>query len=214
VDLLVLAVALGAVVVPAARGSWRRLIDTPIRWPVLLPVAVAAQVGASWWEPDRSATVQRGIAFALLLVSFALVMTWCVRNRHLRALLLVLVGVGANALVVAVNGGMPVRLPDDASAASIAALEESVEHHLERDDDHLMPLADVIVLPRPLNRSISAGDVLILVGVAGALVEASRWDRTPAGTTRAPGGEAQPARPTGATDDRTSSSSADRTAGS
>jgi hypothetical protein len=213
VDLLVLAVALGALVVPAARGSWRRLLDTPIRWPALLPVAVAAQVGASWWQPERSATVQRGVAFGLLLLSFALVMTWCARNLHLRALALVLVGVGANALVVAVNGGMPVRLPDDASASSIEALEDSVEHHLERDDDHLIPLSDVIVLPRPLNRSISVGDVLILVGVAGALVEASRSDRAPRGSgVRAAG--AQP-RPTAAdAEERTSSSSADSTSGS
>jgi hypothetical protein len=205
VDLLVLAVALGALVVPAARGSWRQLIDTPIGWPVLVPAGVALQVGAAWWRPDRSASVQRGVAFAMLLTSFALIVIWCVHNRQLRSLLVVAAGVALNALVVGVNGGMPVRLPDDASAASIESLADSVEHHLERDDDHLIPLADVIILPRPLNRSISAGDLLILGGVAAALVEASR---------RAPGEGAQPARPTGASDDRTSSSSADTTTGS
>jgi hypothetical protein len=183
VDLLVLAVVLGALVVPVARGSWGRLLDTPIRWPVLIPVGVALQIGAAWWRPDRSASVQRGVAFAMLMASFALIVTWCTRNRHLRALLVVAAGVALNALVVGVNGGMPVRLPDDASAASIAALDDSVEHHLERDDDLLIPLADVIVLPRPLNRSISAGDVLILVGIAAALVEASRSERAPAGAT-------------------------------
>jgi hypothetical protein len=206
VDLLVLAVAIGVLVVPVARGSWKRLIDTPIRWPALIPAGVALQIGAAWWRPDHSASVQRGVAFAMLMASFTLIVTWCTYNRHLRALLVVAAGVALNALVVGVNGGMPVRLPDDASAESIAALDDSVEHHLERDDDHLLPLADVIVLPRPLNRSISAGDVLILAGIAAALVEGSRSDRAPAGA-------AQPARPTGA-NDRTSSSSADTTTGS
>ncbi|WP_114313006.1 DUF5317 domain-containing protein [Thermus caldifontis] len=107
----------------------------------------------------------------LLLVGYGLY-----RNRHLKSLYLVLLGLALNALVIFANGGhMPVSL-DALKKAGIEGWEELLKtrgdavHSLLDESTHLPFLGDVIALP-PLRKAVSLGDLFILAGIVGVVVE-------------------------------------------
>jgi hypothetical protein len=77
-------------------------------------------------------------------------------------MVLVAFGLFANATVITLNGGMPVRgLPAGATAGA--------RHHGERPGDHLTALADVVHLA-PLHETVSPGDLVLSLGVATVVV--------------------------------------------
>jgi hypothetical protein len=100
-----------------------------------------------------------------------------VSNLHLRGMGVVLVGLALNALVIGVNQGMPVRLPDDATAAQRDAVDESAKHHVERESDHLVVLADIIPIPGGGLTRASFGDLILAVGFVDVVVQLSRPPR-------------------------------------
>ncbi|WP_041439009.1 MULTISPECIES: DUF5317 domain-containing protein [Thermus] len=107
----------------------------------------------------------------LLLVGYGLY-----RNRHLKSLYLVLYGLLLNTLVILANGGhMPVSL-DTLKKAGIEGWEELLKtradavHSLLDESTRLPFLGDVIPLP-PLRKAASPGDLFILAGIAGVVVE-------------------------------------------
>lgn len=110
-------------------------------------------------------------ALVLLLVGYGLY-----QNRHLKSLYLVLLGLLLNALVIFANGGhMPVSLPA-LRQVGLGELENLLRNrsdavHTLLDETTRLPfLGDVIPLP-PLVKVISPGDVLILLGIVGVVVE-------------------------------------------
>ncbi len=110
-------------------------------------------------------------ALVLLLVGYGLY-----QNRHLKSLYLVLVGLALNALVIFANGGhMPVSL-EALQRAGIEGWEELLKtrgdavHSLLDENTRLPFLGDVIALP-PLRKAVSPGDLFILAGIAGVVVE-------------------------------------------
>ncbi|WP_243091259.1 DUF5317 domain-containing protein [Thermus neutrinimicus] len=123
-------------------------------------------------------------ALVLLLVGYGLY-----QNRHLKSLYLVLFGLFLNTLVIFANGGhMPVSL-ETLKKAGIEGWEELLRtradavHTLLDESTRLPFLGDVIALP-PLRKAVSPGDLFILAGIAGVVVE---------GTLRA-GGRRLPSR--------------------
>lgn len=107
----------------------------------------------------------------LLLVGYGLY-----QNRHLKTLYLVLWGLLLNTLVILANGGhMPVS-PDALKRAGIEGWEELLKnrgdavHSLLDESTRLPFLGDVIALP-PLRKAVSPGDLFILAGIAGVIVE-------------------------------------------
>jgi hypothetical protein len=81
-------------------------------------------------------------------------------------------GFALNLVVIAVNGGMPVRDSALARAYGDGYAEQRRElveggqtkHHLERPDDMLVGLADVIPVGFPIRQVLSVGDIVWLVG--------------------------------------------------
>ncbi len=107
----------------------------------------------------------------LLLVGYGLY-----QNRHLKSLYLVLLGLFLNTLVIFANGGhMPVSL-ETLRRAGIEGWEELLRNkgdavHTLLDESTRLPfLGDVIPLP-PLRKAASLGDLFILAGIAGVVVE-------------------------------------------
>jgi hypothetical protein len=107
----------------------------------------------------------------LLLVGYGLY-----QNRHLKSLYLVLLGLFLNTLVIFANGGhMPVSLTA-LQKAGLGGLEDFLREkrdavHTLLDETTRLPfLGDVIPLP-PLRKVISPGDILILLGIMGVVVE-------------------------------------------
>lgn len=109
--------------------------------------------------------------WVLALVGYGL---W--RNRHLRSLLLVLLGLGLNTLVILANGGhMPVS-PQALAQVGLAheagflAQKGDAVHALMGPGTRLAHLGDWIPI-LPFRKAISPGDVLVLLGLLGAVVE-------------------------------------------
>ncbi|WP_243027611.1 DUF5317 domain-containing protein [Thermus albus] len=98
------------------------------------------------------------------------------QNRHLKSLYLVLLGLALNTLVIFANGGhMPVSL-DALKKAGIEGWEDLLKtrgdavHTLLDESTRLPFLGDVIALP-PLRKAASLGDLFVLAGIAGVVVE-------------------------------------------
>lgn len=102
---------------------------------------------------------------ALLLLSEAAVLAFCLRNWYRAGMVLVAAGFTMNVLVILANGGMPVdpdairSLGGDPAAATLAG-----KHHLLSATTHLRWLADVIPVAA-LDLIISVGDIVLVAGM-------------------------------------------------
>jgi len=145
-------------------GSLDRLGSLPLRARALVVLALLVQlVGTLVGGPLHPV----GLA-----VSAALVMAFLARNRGLRGTGLVALGLLANALVVGLNGAMPVRLEAAARAGTgvQALVLGDTRHELEGPATRLRLLGDVIPVPLPVRPEVvSVGDVLVAAGL-GQLV--------------------------------------------
>ncbi len=107
------------------------------------------------------------VAGATALLAFAAL------NPNLVGIGVVAVGVAANALVIGLNGGMPVRSGAVVAAHVATRAQEPVlnygsRHHREVPRDRLRPLADTI--PVPLFKEVlSVGDLILAVGVTATI---------------------------------------------
>jgi hypothetical protein len=123
--------------------------------------------------------------FVLLIVSFVLLVTFTLLNIRTTGFALVLVGVAMNFAVIAINGGMPVAREAIVASGQRDTLEglvhrRAAKHHLVREDDRLLFLADVIAVPPPVGQVISVGDLFTFGGV-GVVVASSMRRRRPLG---------------------------------
>jgi hypothetical protein len=121
---------------------------------------------------DLPAARRDDLGFGLLLASYALIIAFCARNLLLRGMSIVLVGVCCNALVIALNTGMPVDIPPDYARPNL--LETTVKHHPQDSDDRLTFLGDIIILRSPFDTALSFGDLIIAVGLCDVTYHASR----------------------------------------
>lgn len=162
---LVVALAAGLLVGLALGGRPRHLAQKRFRWWLLLPLGVLLQVIV---ELDGVPAPH-----ALLIVSYVYLVVFCVANLRHAGMGVILVGISLNALVIVANTGMPVREKAIHEAAITKPGEtitiDEVKHHLERPDDDLMFLADIIPV-KPLRQVLSFGDLILSVGVADLLV--------------------------------------------
>jgi len=169
-----LAAGLGLVIGLVLGGRPSNLLEVRIRaWPLLVvPVAwrLAELAGGDEGGWQRAALPY---AFPAVLLALALFAAW---NWRLPALPLIAAGAALNALVVIVNGGrMPiplglVRAIGGAHAAAQLAESGSAGTYTVLDaHTHLAWLADVMLLPGPLPRALSLGDVVLMVGLIAAI---------------------------------------------
>jgi uncharacterized protein DUF5317 len=162
---LVIAAAVGLL----TGGRWSRLAELHIAW---IPLAIAG-LAMQWFAPGHGL-----LPVALLLVSFAALIAFAVRNLALPGFRLILLGVLLNFFVIALNGGMPVTrsaLVASGQSDTLAELvrDGGVKHHIATSDDLLLPLGDVIVVP-PVHNVVSVGDVLTYAGVAWLVIATMR----------------------------------------
>lgn len=118
-----------------------------------------------------------GPALGLLLASYAALLAFTTANLRIVGMWLVLLGLGLNALVITVNGGMPVKRAA-VVAAGLAAKDEvliidSTKRHLATPDTRLLALGDIVPV-RPLGQVLSFGDLMMSVGVADVVVHLLR----------------------------------------
>jgi hypothetical protein len=133
----------------------------------------------------------RSVPVAVLLLSYACLMTFAVANLDLRGMGLIAIGIALNFIVIAANRGMPV----DPAAIRTAGVYSSAElrhkviegkRHLQRSDDRLLWLSDIIPASLPgYPQVVSFGDLILYVGVAALMANLIRPAR------RAPVGQAR-----------------------
>lgn len=177
---VVLLVAL--VVGYGAGGSLERLGSLSLRNGRLVVAAVVVQLGGG---------LVGGAAYPLgLAVSAALVAVFLAYNRGVRGTGLVALGLLANALVVGLNGAMPVSR--DASGRAGITTQDILSgadprHELSGPGTRLALIGDVIPVLLPVHPEVvSVGDVLVAAGLAQLLVVG--MTRRPRRGLAAPGG--------------------------
>jgi Family of unknown function (DUF5317) len=170
--MLVLGIAVvAALLVPLLTGgSYARLVLQRWRWSALLFLGVALQIALEVLPIPESRWDDLG--YALLLISYALIIAFCARNVLLRGMSIVLIGIACNVLVIALNHGMPVDLPPD--LAEKGQFEATIKHHPKDADDRLTFLGDIIALRSPFDAAISFGDLILAVGLCDVTYHASR----------------------------------------
>ena len=169
----VVAVVVGLLVGLAVGGRPRYLSDKPVnRWGLLL-VGVVVQLASSH--------LGGGFGFFLLLVSYAFLLGFAASNVQIVGMVLVGLGLMLNLTTIAVNHGMPVRRSalvraHIATRDEVDRLTVASKHHLERRDDTLMAISDIIPVPF-LREVLSFGDLVLSVGVADTMVHLLRPTR-------------------------------------
>jgi hypothetical protein len=170
-------IVLALIVVVVTRGSFRRLARLELKALWLLLLALAIQIALEYVTFPRDRIDDLG--FGLLMLSYVLILAFCVANRRTSGFLVITVGVALNALVIALNQGMPtssetaVRHGREVSVP----IERTVKHRAEREGDLLPFLGDIFVFPAVDASQFSVGDVVIAVGIVDVCFEASRRPR-------------------------------------
>ena len=164
----------------ATGGSLRRLPQLRLRrWPLTV-VAAAAQaagavVAAYGLLSDDAALVAYATGVAVSAVLVAAFLIW---NLHLAGMGLVTAGLLLNAVVVLLNGAMPVSL-EGAARAGVAtgpiAGGEDPRHEVAGERTRLEWLGDWVPAPWPVRPEVlSPGDVLLAAGLAQLVFAAAR----------------------------------------
>jgi hypothetical protein len=157
-------VVVAAVVIGYARGGrLHRVTEAGLAWSWLLFVGLALQLGVDIGAA-YSALLVGAVGTGLLLASHALVAVWIWINRFLPGIFLVFCGLALNALVIGLNGGMPVD-PEAMVAVGLSA-EGAIQgkHVLMTEATRLPWLGDVFPIP-VLRTVISVGDVVLAAGL-------------------------------------------------
>jgi hypothetical protein len=172
---IVLSVLLGL----ALGGSVRGLVRLRFLWWPLAFVGLALQLVP---VPSMEGQIDHWLAVALLILSYVVLLVFVAVNFRLPGFPLIAVGFALNVLVISVNGGMPVS---DSALRQVhgRGYEENrqelerrggAKHHLERPDDLLMPLADVIPIGAPVRQVVSVGDLMFLGGITWMIAAAAK----------------------------------------
>ena len=167
-----IAVAVGVLLGFALGGRLHWLGERSFRWWLLLPVGLVLQILVEFDGVPAP--------FAVLLASYACLLLFVAANVRLTGMGVILVGIGLNALVIALNHGMPVRA-NAVRAAQVVDIGEpviidSVKHRLEEPDDRLVVLGDIIAVA-PIQQVLSFGDLILSVGLVDLMVHLMRPDR-------------------------------------
>jgi hypothetical protein len=160
-------------------GRLSNLGDIELKAWWLLVVGFTLQAATNWL-PDTSWS--EGLALAMVLTSFGLLMVLVVLNRSKPGMWLAGLGVLMNFTVIAINGGMPVL----AGAAEVASgftvsvpdFSGSFKHVVLDESSNLTFFADVIPLRiAGIGQVISLGDVFLAVGLGWFLEHELRRPR-------------------------------------
>jgi hypothetical protein len=119
---------------------------------------VRALLGGAVLEVAAGLGGPGAVGTALVVTGYALLVAFAVANLRITGMVLVAAGLLANATVMALDGGMPVR----GAQSSVAA---DPRHHAVRPSDRLVGLADVISLG-PIGETVSGGDIILCLGAA------------------------------------------------
>jgi hypothetical protein len=155
-------------------GRLRNLSEPRLRYPAAGLAGLAVQM-----LPVRGTA---GLVF--LVGSIVVLLAFAAANWRMVGFVMIVAGLWANLVVVALNQGMPVTpsaLVASGQTDGLEELQDGGRRHLATPDDDLVFLADAIPLPAPVHRAVSIGDVVAFAGamwfiVAGMVRRPDRRD--------------------------------------
>ncbi|HEX5496347.1 MAG TPA: DUF5317 family protein [Mycobacteriales bacterium] len=184
--LILLVVACAALVARLCGGRLARLDSGPVRgWRLLAASLVVVGLAAAVDAVNGPGRAFGPVNAFALVVGGVLVAVFCVANRSVPGVGLVGLGLLLNALVVGVNGAMPVSRHALLRAGTAMPAAGPVRHVGADQQTSLGRLGDVVPVPLPGHREVdSAGDLLVAAGaaqfvLAGMLGQANRPDPRP-----------------------------------
>jgi hypothetical protein len=164
---VVLVIAFG--VARLCGGTARRLGELRLRRRALVVAAVLAQGGGAL-VGLLGVTNARHAYVAGLAASAVCAVAFCLSNFSVPGLALVTAGLLGNAVVVGINGAMPVSIHAAYRArVPIATIATGTDprHDIAGRGDHWRWLGDIVPVPLPWRPEvISPGDVLVSAGLA------------------------------------------------
>lgn len=177
--LIVAVIVAGVLVGIALGGDVRTLSELKLRWWPLALIGLGLQLAP---VPSLGGQLDHWLAVGLLVASYVLLLAFVAMNIKQAGFPVIAVGFALNLLVISVNGGMPVSDralrqafgPAYPEAKQDLLLRGGAKHHLQRPDDVLVPLADVIPIGPPVRQVFSVGDLLFMAGVVWVLAAATR----------------------------------------
>jgi Family of unknown function (DUF5317) len=163
--LLGLTLIAAALVVVVTFGSFGQLSRLKIAAPWLLFLALGIQIALEYIELSEAQIDT--IGYGALMLSYALLLAFCLVNLSTMGFGVIAIGAAMNMLVIGLNQGMPTKLVGTNAEGDRVreTFERTVKHRPESDDDLLGFLGDTIVLPEPFDAAISFGDLVISVGI-------------------------------------------------
>jgi hypothetical protein len=183
-------IALAIIVVVVTKGSVERLGRLRFRmiWLLFLGLAIQIVLEVVDFPKDRI----EDVGFAILLLSYACILTFCLLNRSVRGMTIIAIGVALNVLVIALNQGMPTKddIRERGGREVHVPIEQTVKHRPQGDDDLLAFLGDVITAPGFPNQQFSIGDIVMGLGIVDLCFEGSRVPKR-RGVARATSGAQQ-----------------------
>jgi hypothetical protein len=152
---------------------------------------VAGRRLSGWWLllgglvlSQAAARMDLGVTGTVWLVAgYACLLAFAAMNRTLVGMGIVALGLAANTVVIAANGGMPVRSGAVVSAGIVdgstaGSIDYGRLHHLEGKADRLGWLGDIIPV-RPFHEVLSFGDLVLAVGAADVVAHLLHRRRRP-----------------------------------
>lgn len=178
--MLVYAIALLAaiLVVPLSGGQYRRLGAICLARAWMLFAGLGIQIALELVDLPRARYDDVGLG--LLLASYVLILGFALSNLLVTGMGVIAIGIAMNTFVIALDRGMPYRVPPGART------ETTVKHRPERSDDLVAVLSDRIALGSPFGASLSFGDLVIAVGLLDLCYRNSRRPRPFRRRTRHP----------------------------
>jgi hypothetical protein len=149
-------------VVLITRGNFQQLFRLRIQSIWMVIAALAIQVVLAF--VDIPADRLDDLGFALVMVSYGLLLAFCFVNLRVPMMWIIAVGIALNALVTGLNRGMPTA-PREVTTRSGRTVEEPIErsakHRPESGSDLLPFLGDRLRVPYPVDELVSVGDIII-----------------------------------------------------
>jgi hypothetical protein len=173
---MAVALVVAVLVVLATHGSLRQLAQLPVEGFGMLFVALGIQAALNIVHIPKARVDDVG--FGLLILSYACILGFCFVNLRLRGMAIITIGIALNAIVIALNQGMPANGPTrvDAQGRTVSAVATSVKHRPERPGDVLTVLDDRIVIRVPFHEILSFGDLILALGLIDVCYWGSRRD--------------------------------------
>jgi hypothetical protein len=163
------AIVVALLIVPLTGGRFRQLGRIRLHRVWLLFAGLGLQILLDVIDLPKARYDDVGLA--ILLLSYVFIIGFGLSNLLLTGMGVITVGIAMNAFVIALNQGMPYRVPDGVRP------ETTVKHRPEKPDDVLPQLGDYIPIGSPVDASISFGDLVIAVGLVDLCFRASRRPR-------------------------------------